>query len=150
MKHIKLIIVLATLITATMLFAGCISETNTKVPLEVVGSAPPTIIATLETNFVTEPPFESEFEFGQELWVVEVGDGETWLSRYAFVDQKDETLVEAVPYFTNDLDQLKEVLSHNPDIDLIEIKRVYEDRYEAMSVVAEANGETFEEYWGTD
>lgn len=147
MKYTKLITGLTALATTAMLFTGCGSATEIKVSLEVVGTEPVTNVTALETIPATEP-IESQFEFGQELWVVEIEDGETWLSRYAFVGQKDETLVEAVPYFTPDVEQLREVLNENPCIYLIDMKRIYEDRYEAMAVVAEANGETFEEYWG--
>lgn len=147
MKYTKMITGLTALATTAMLFTGCGSADETKVTMEVVGTKPATIITALETVPATEY-IESQFEFGQELWVVEIENGETWLGRYAFVGQKDETLVEAVPYFTPDVEQLREVLNENPCIYLIDISRIYEDRYEAMVAVAEANGETFEEYWG--
>ncbi len=147
MKYTKLITGLTALATTAMLFTGCCSADETKVALEVVGTEPVTNITALESIPATEP-FESEFEFGQELWVVEVEDNEAWLSRYAFVGQKDGELIEAVPYFTSDIEQLQEALEHNPYIYIIDMDCIYEDRYEAMVAVAEANGETFEEYWG--
>lgn len=147
MKYTKLITGLTALATTAMLFTGCGSEDETKVALEVVGSEPVTTITTMESIPATEP-FESEFEFGQEIWVVEVENNEAWLGRYAFVGQKDEEFIEAVPYCTSDVEQLREVLSYDPYIYLLDVNCIYEDRYEAMVAVAEANDETFEGYWG--
>lgn len=150
MKYTKLITGLTALATTAMLFTGCGSAAEIKVSLEVVGTEPVTNITTLEPIPTTEPiesQFESQFEFGQKLWIVETENDRAWLGLYAFVGQKDEEFVEAVPYCTSDAEQLREVLSYDPYIYLLDVDCIYEDEYDAKVAVAEANGETFEEYW---
>ena len=145
MKYIKLFTMLNAIVIVAMLFTGCTCEEHPYDDWEVptFGDGKDTVSTVPTTESI-----KSRFEFGQELWVVEIEGGETWLGRYTFIGQKDKEFIEAIPYFTPYAEQLKEVLNENPCIYLIDINRVYEDRYEAMAVVAEANGETFEEYWG--
>lgn len=130
-------------LSVTLMFTGCGAPAEVTAP--TIHTEP---VAT--TVAVTEPiPATGtlkDFEFGQEVWsVCQSNDGEgAYLIRYAVVGQNGE-MVEVVPYFTSDVQQLKESMG---DTTLIDMSQVYLDRHEAMVAVAEANGETFEEYWG--
>ena len=134
MNCLKKIIGLA---TAAMLITGCGASAEPPVTTE------PTIHTEPVTTTVPATETLEDFEFGQEVWCVE-GEDDTYLVRYAVVDQHGE-LVEVVPYFTSDVQQLRESMVCTY---LIEMDQVYLDRYDAMVAVAEANCETFEEYWG--
>lgn len=92
----------------------------------------------------SEPANDFGLSFGDEVWAVEGEGEESYLVRYAFISQHDD-LVEVIPYFTSDVQQLRESMGETQFIDP---DRVYLDRIAAMSAVAEACGETFEEYWG--
>lgn len=128
------------IIIAIMLLTGCGAPTEVTAP--TIHTEPvATTVAVTEPIPVTETL--KDFEFGQEVWCVG-DDSDAYLIRYAVVGQNGE-LVEVVPYFTSDVQQLKESMG---DTTLIDMSQVYLDRYDAMVAVAEANGETFEEYWG--
>lgn len=92
----------------------------------------------------SEPANEFGLSFGDEVWAVEGEGEESYLVRYAFISRHDD-LVEVIPYFTSDVQQLRESMGETQFIDP---ERVYLDRIAAMSAVAEACGETFEQYWG--
>lgn len=136
MKRNKMRTGIVALSTAMML-TGCGVPAEVSAPA-FENPAPTTTIATVPATETLE-----DFEFGQEVWYVE-GNDDAYLVHYAVVGQHGE-LVEVVPYFTSDVQKLKESMGGTY---LIEISQVYLDRYEAMVAVAEANGETFEEYWG--
>lgn len=121
-------------LSATLMLTGC------GMPAEVTA---PTIHTVPVATTIPATETLKDFEFGQEVWYVE-GECDAYLIRYAVVGQNGE-LVEVVPYFTSDVQQLKESMG---DTTLIEMDQVYLDRYEAMVAVAEANGQTVEEYWG--
>lgn len=118
----------------TLILTGC------RVSAEV---SAPTIHTEPVTTTVPATETIEDFEFGQEVWYV-TGDDDAYLIRYTVVGQHGE-LIEVVPYFTSDVQQLKESMGCTY---LIEMDQIYLDRYEAMVAVAEANGKTFEEYWG--
>lgn len=92
----------------------------------------------------SDPANEFGLSFGDEVWAVEGEGEESYLVRYAFISQHDD-LIEVTPYFTSDVQQLRESMS---ETQFINPERVYPDRIAAMSAVAEACGETFEQYWG--
>lgn len=92
----------------------------------------------------SEPANEFGLSFGDEVWAVEGEGEESYLVRYAFISQRDD-LIEVIPYFTSDVQQLRESMGETQFIDP---KRMYLDRIAAMAAVAEACGETFEQYWG--
>ena len=128
------------IIIAIMLLTGCGAS------IEPIVTTEPTIYTEPVATTVPATETLKDFEFGQEVWSVRQsndGDG-AYLIRYAVVGQNGE-LVEVVPYFTSDVQQLKESMG---DTSMIEMDQVYRDKYDAMVAVAEANGETFEEYWG--
>lgn len=141
MKKNKIISIIAA-ISATIMFTAC-GETAQHTDATHTDNT----IAT-EPMATTIPATETlkDFEFGQEVWGVcySTNGNSASLVRYAVVGQQGE-LVEVVYYFTSDVQQLKESMGCPF---LVEMSQVYIDRYEAMVVVAEANGETFEEYWG--
>lgn len=131
-------------LSATLLLTGCGAERTYEdwdVPT-FGGWSTETTIPVTETIPITEST-QHQFDFGQEVWCVE-GNSDACLVRYAIVGQHGD-LVEVVPYFTSDVQQLRESMGCPY---LIEMDQVYLDRYDAMVAVAEANGETFEEYWG--
>ena len=67
-----------------------------------------------------------------------------------------ENFVAVVPCWGYDISDLREKLellasapiSEESGIDLFMMDQVYQDKVAAMVAVAEANGETFETYWG--
>lgn len=118
-------------LAATLMLTGCCEVSAPTIHTEPV----PTTVSATEAL--------EDFKFGQEVWCVE-GDGDAYLVRYAVVGQNGE-LVKVVPYFTSDVQQLRESMG---DASLIEIDQVYQDKVAAMIAVAEANGESFEMYWG--
>lgn len=135
MKHFILMVIMV-----SMILAGF--NIPNPAQMESVPAAP-----TAYWEPVTEPyeqPNDWGLTFGDEVWVVESDGDDAYLIRYAFIAQKG-SVVEAAPYFTSDIQQLRESMG---DTELIDADRVYTERYDAMIAVAEANGETFEEYWG--
>lgn len=135
MKHLILMAIMV-----SMILAGC----NISDPAQT-GSVPTAPAAEWEP--VTEPyeqPNDWGLAFGDEVWAVGSDGSDAYLIRYAFISQKG-SMVEVVPYFTSDTQKLRESMGYT---DLIEADRMYTGQYDAMVAVAEANGETFEEYWG--
>lgn len=153
MKH-KLITGLIAFIITAMLFTGCGADYTAP----IVTDAPPTTTSNtnediVENDDVTKYYHEDglkDFEFGDEIWTVEVDKQclKVGLVHYSVVGQQGE-IVEAVPYWANDVDYIREVLSYGTTtIYSFAINQIYRDQYDAMVAVAELNGETFEEYWG--
>lgn len=134
-----------------LLFCGCGTTDGSLDDLYVVSEdrIPVESITRLEPvgNTQTEPSEPANdfgLSFGDEVWAVEGEGEESYLVRYAFISQRDD-LIEVIPYFTSDVQQLRESMGETQFIDT---ERVYLDRIAAMSAVAEACGETFEQYWG--
>lgn len=135
MKHLILMAIMV-----SMILAGC--NISDPAQTESVPTAP-----VAEWEPVTEPyeqPNDWGLAFGDEVWAVKSDDSDAYLIRYAFISQRGN-MVEVVHYFTSDIQQLRESMG---DTELIDADRVYTERHDAMVAVAEANGETFEEYWG--
>lgn len=143
------LLVLAVMVA--LLFCGCSTTDGSlddlyvvsedRVSVESITRLEPVESAQTEPS---EPVNEFGLSFGDEVWAVE-GDGEeSYLIRYAFISQRDD-LIEVIPYFTSDVQQLRESMDETQFIDP---DRMYLDRTAAMSAVAEACGETFEQYCG--
>lgn len=135
----------------TLLFCGCSATDGSLDDLYVVSEDRVSVesITRLEPVESTQAePSESAndfgLSFGDEVWAVEGEGEESYLVRYAFISQHGD-LIEVIPYFTSDVQQLRKSMGETRFIDL---ERMYLDRIAAMSAVAEACGETFEEYWG--
>lgn len=142
---------LALAVMIALLFCGCSTTDESlddlyvvpedRIPVESTTSLEPVESTQAEPS---EPANDFGLSFGDEVWAVE-GEGEdSYLVRYAFISQRDD-LIEVIPYFTSDVQQLRESMGETQFIDP---DRVYLDRIAAMFAVAEACGETFEEYWG--
>lgn len=148
MNKMSLLVLMAMI---ALLFCGCSTTDGSLGDLYVVSEDRISVesITRLEPVESTqtepsEPANEFGLSFGDEVWAVE-GEGEdSYLVRYAFISQRDD-LIEVTPYFTSDVQQLRESMGETQFIDP---DRVYLDRIAAMSAVAEACGETFEQYWG--
>lgn len=142
---------LALVVMIALLFCGCSATDGSLDDLYVVSEDRISVesITRLESAESTqtepsEPANDFGLSFGDEVWAVE-GEGEdSYLVRYAFISQRDD-LIEVTPYFTSDIQQLRESMG---ETQLINPERMYLDRIAAMFAVAEACGETFEEYWG--
>lgn len=148
---------------AVMMFAGCDMDgfKNPVPTIAVVDRVEKVDKLELEPKpeVETKPEVKTEyyhedglkdFEFGDEIWTVEVDKQclKVSLVHYSVVGQKGE-IVEVVPYWANDVDYIREVLSYGTTtIYSFAINQIYRDQYDAMVTVAELNGETFEEYWG--
>lgn len=142
---------LALAVMIALLFCGCSTTDGSLDDLYIVSEdhvsmEPITRLEPVESTQAepSEPANEFGLSFGDEVWVVEGEGEESYLVRYAFISQRDD-LIEAIPYFTSDVQQLRESMGETQFIDP---DRMYLDRTAAMSAVAEACGETFEQYWG--
>lgn len=142
---------LALAVMIALLFCGCSTTDESlddlyvvpedRIPVESTTRLEPVESTQAEPS---DPANDFGLSFGDEVWAVE-GEGEdSYLVRYAFVSQRDD-LIEVTPYFTSDVQQLRESMGETR---LIDPERVYLDRIAAMSAIAEACGETFGEYWG--
>lgn len=162
MKHTELIngLIVFIIIVAMLFTTGCSYDRYSHDDWEVptFGSGKDTI-STVEPSDTSEPETEikfyhedglTDFEFGDEIWTVEVDKQcvSAYLVHYSVVGQKGE-IVEAVPYWSSDVNYIREVLSYGTTtIYSFHINQIYREQYDAMVAVATLNGETFEEYWG--
>lgn len=142
---------LALAVMIALLFCGCGATDGSLDDLYVVSEDRISVgsITRLEQVESTqaepsEPANDFGLSFGDEVWAVEGEGEESYLVRYAFISQRDD-LIEVIPYFTSDVQQLRESMGETQFVDP---ERVYLDRIAAMSAVTDACGETFEEYWG--
>lgn len=134
-----------------LLFCGCSTTDGSLDDLYVVSEDRISVesitrLEPVESTQTESSELANEFglSFGDEVWAVEGEGEESYLVRYAFISQHDD-LVEVIPYFTSNVQQLRESMGETQFVDP---DRMYFDRIAAMSAVAEACGETFEEYWG--
>ena len=162
MKYTKLInsLIAFAIIVAMCFTTGCscdgYSHNDWEAP--TFGSGKDTV-STEAPSDTSEPKTEiklyhedglTDFEFGDEIWTVEVDKLSTsvYLLHYSVVGQKGE-IVEAVPYWSSNVDYIRKVLSYGTTtIYPFFINQIYREQYDAMVAVATLNGETFEEYWG--
>ena len=147
-----------TTIIATLLLTGCGSTTETKTPLEVVGTEPKESIVTVletETTIATEPiveaeptePAQTQFQFGDIIWVVRrcTADEDASVTRCRVVAQSEKFVV-VVPMWGPDMDQFREnltVIAEMPYdeftesncLELVLESNCYTDRFEAEAVI---------------
>lgn len=137
-------------LSATLMLAGCGEVSAPTIYTEPVAT-------TIATEATTETqPINTRFEFGEEVWIMTADeDSVYYLGRYNVVTEY-ENFVAVVPCWGYDISDLREKLellasappSEESGIYLFTMDQVYQDKVAAMIAVAEANGETFEEYWG--
>jgi hypothetical protein len=77
-------------LSATIMLTGCGATTETKVPLEVVGTVPSVTITALETM----PVMESKYEFGDIVYSLDHWpDGTVNVCRHAVVAHVDDIVM---------------------------------------------------------
>jgi hypothetical protein len=133
-------------VCAIMMFAGCGADAHSENPV-------PTITVVDRVESVDKPELETkryneaglkDFEFGDKIWNVETNKQsmQAYLVLYIVVGQRGD-VVEAIPNCTNNIDEVREVLSYDPPIYSFAIDQIYryEDAYEAETAVAKLNGD---------